>query len=152
MPLGCSSHLRGSDELLTFSDRLLVMHSGKIVGEFDPVNLSVMRSGRQWLERCKPDGRLVLVRREQAIRGGQPLAFLIGLSQLCQLVLLLVLLGMIQWRCTSGCSILNRQSEVVVHNFKPCGTSRPSRISGCCSGKYGPLEYWRRRDKSSLEL
>ncbi|MDG2301648.1 MAG: ABC transporter ATP-binding protein [Acidimicrobiales bacterium] len=26
------------DELLTLSDRLLVMHSGKIVGEFDPVN------------------------------------------------------------------------------------------------------------------
>ena len=39
-------------------------------------------------------GRLVLVRREQAIRGGQPLAFLIGLvSALAIGILLLVLSG-----------------------------------------------------------
>ena len=39
-------------------------------------------------------GRLVLVRREQAVKGGQPLAFLIGLvSALAIGILLLVLSG-----------------------------------------------------------
>ena len=39
-------------------------------------------------------GRLVLVRREQAIRGGQPLAFLIGLITALSIgILLLVLSG-----------------------------------------------------------